>query len=124
MPISPMLHRNTNGTASTTVQALFGMAGMRVQRPAGRLRLRRAACFALHKPGSVALALHALAQQLAVAPDRLGPFARAPLRRFFVIATKFHLPEHALALHFLFQGSQSLVDIVVANEDLHGRSSP
>jgi len=27
-------------------------------------------------------------------------------------------------LHFLLQGSQSLIDIVVANEDLHGGVSP
>jgi len=27
-------------------------------------------------------------------------------------------------LHFLLQGSQSLIDIIIANEDLHGGVSP
>ena len=66
------------------------------------------------------LALHALAQQLAVAAHRLGLFAGAALRRLLVIAPQLHFPEHPFALHFLLQGSESLVDIVVANEDLHG----
>ena len=70
--------------------------------------------------GSVPLALHALAQQFAVAADRLGLFAGAALRGFLVIAPQFHFPEHPFALHLLLQGSESLIDVVVANEDLHG----
>src|SRR5215469_8568975 len=73
---------------------------------------------------SVTLALHALAQQLAVAPNRLGLFPRPSLRGFLVIAPKLHFSEHPLALHFLLQGSQCLIDVVVANEDLHGGVSP
>src|SRR5205085_9667005 len=73
---------------------------------------------------SVALALHALAQQLAVAAYRFRLFAGAALGGLLVIAPELHLPEHPFALHLLLQGSESLVDIVVANEDLHVRCSP
>src|SRR6516165_2522506 len=73
---------------------------------------------------SVALALHPLAQQLAVAAHRLRPLAGAALRRLFIAAPQLHLPEHALALHFFLQGPQGLVDVVFADEDLHGGGSP
>src|SRR5665213_57834 len=43
------------------------------------------------KAGLVALALHALAQQLAVAAHRLGAFAGAALGGLLVIATGLHL---------------------------------
>src|SRR5271155_5554035 len=74
--------------------------------------------------GSVPLALHALAQQLAIATHRLGLLAGAALRGFFVGAAQLHFAEHSLALHLLFEDSEGLVDIVVANEDLHGCVSP
>jgi peptide deformylase len=74
--------------------------------------------------GSVALALHALAQELAIAPHCFRLFASTALRGLFVAAPQFHLSEDALTLHFLFQGSQSLVNIVVADEYLHGGVSP
>ena len=35
------------------------------------------------------------------------------------MAATFHLAEEALALHLLLQHLESLVDIVVANENLH-----
>jgi hypothetical protein len=35
------------------------------------------------------------------------------------MAAEFHLAEYALALHFLLQHSEGLVDIVVADENLH-----
>src|SRR5260370_32879432 len=68
---------------------------------------------------SVPLALHALAQELAVAAHRLGLLARAPLGGFFVSAAQLHFSEHPLALHLLFEDPAGLVDIVGANEDLH-----
>jgi hypothetical protein len=74
--------------------------------------------------GSVTLTLHPLAQQLAIAANRFGSFAGSPFRRFLVVAPQLHFSEHPLALHFLLQGSQSLIDVVVANEDLHGGDSP
>jgi hypothetical protein len=33
--------------------------------------------------------------------------------------TELHLAEHALALHLFLQHSESLVDVIVANENLH-----
>jgi len=73
---------------------------------------------------SVAFALHPLAQELAIASDCLGFFPRPPFRRLLVIAPQLHFSKYALALHFLLQGSQSLIDIIIANEDLHGGVSP
>ena len=35
------------------------------------------------------------------------------------MATEFHLAEYALALHLLLQHPEGLVDIVVADENLH-----
>ena len=72
----------------------------------------------------VPLALHALAQQLAVAADSLGFFAGAALGRLFVVPPELHFPEYPFALHFLLEGSESLIDVVVANKDLHGRVTP
>src|SRR5262249_27854946 len=63
---------------------------------------------------------HALAHQLAVATHGLGLLARPPLRRLLVVAAQLHLAEDTLALHLLLQDTQRLIDIVVANENLHG----
>jgi hypothetical protein len=67
----------------------------------------------------VAFALQALAQQLAGAADGFGAFARPLLRWLLVIAPQLHLAENALALHLLLERAQSLVDIVVADENLN-----
>src|SRR5277367_4042246 len=72
----------------------------------------------------VPLALHALAQQLAIATHRLGLFAGAPFGGLFVTASELHFAEHPFALHFLFEDPEGLVDVVFANEDLHGCISP
>src|SRR6266516_3367950 len=69
--------------------------------------------------GQQALALRALARQLARPADGFRPLARLLLGGFFVMAAELHLAENALALHFLLQRLEGLVDIVVANENLH-----
>jgi len=46
-----------------------------------------------------------------------------PFGGFLVVAAELHLPEDALALHLFFQRPQRLVDIVVADKNLHERSS-
>src|ERR1700730_17063112 len=74
--------------------------------------------------GSVALALQPLAQELAMPPNCFGPFSRPPLRGFLVITAELHFSEYPFALHFFLQGSEGLVNIIVANEDLHGGLSP
>jgi hypothetical protein len=35
------------------------------------------------------------------------------------MAAKFHFAENALALHLLFERLESLVDVVIADENLH-----
>src|SRR5690606_26490611 len=69
-----------------------------------------------------ALALGALARQLAGAAHGLGLFAGAPLGRLLVVTAHLPFTENALALHLLLQRAKSLVNVVVADEYLHGRS--
>ena len=38
-------------------------------------------------------------------------------RRFFIISAQFHFTKAAFSLHFLFQNTQSLFDIIVMNND-------
>src|SRR5262249_50750977 len=66
-----------------------------------------------------ALALHALAGELARPADRFRLLARLLFRGFFVVAAELHLAENALALHLLFQRLEGLVDVIVADENLH-----
>src|SRR3546814_13495226 len=56
--------------------------------------------------------------------DRLGALARLLLGRLLVVAAQLHLTEDTLALHLLLQGAQGLVDVVVANGNLHGLPTP
>src|SRR5712691_13508414 len=63
-------------------------------------------------------ALRFLARQLACPPHRFASFPRRLFRRLLVESSALHLAEDAFALHLLFEDSESLVDIVVANEDL------
>ena len=64
-------------------------------------------------------ALQLFAGELAGAPDGLRLLPHPPLGGLFVMAAKLHLAEHALALHFLLQHLEGLVDIVVTDENLH-----
>jgi hypothetical protein len=56
---------------------------------------------------------------LAGAPDTFRLFAGSLFGRFLVMAANLHLAKDALALHLLLQHLESLVDIVVADENLH-----
>src|SRR5580698_4302090 len=69
-----------------------------------------------------ALALQALALQLAIAAYGLSALAGALLTRLLVVASELHLAEDAFALHLLLQRLQRLVDIVVANDDLQRKA--
>src|SRR5260370_32300673 len=69
--------------------------------------------------GLVALALQALAHQLASPADSLGPFEGAALGGLFVIAAELHLAEDPFALHLLLQDAQRLIDVVFTDENLH-----
>src|SRR5262249_47307798 len=69
-----------------------------------------------------AFALHLLSRELAGPTDCFRLFPRLLFRWFFVMAAELHLAENALALHLLFERLEGLVDIVVANENLHACS--
>jgi pimeloyl-ACP methyl ester carboxylesterase len=70
-----------------------------------------------------ALALHAFAGELARPADRFRLFAGLLFGGFFVMAAELHLAENALALHFLLERLEGLIDVVVTNENLHASSS-
>jgi len=65
------------------------------------------------------LALHLFAGELAGATDGFRLLPDSLLGGFFVMAAELHLAEDALALHLLLQHLEGLVDIVVADENLH-----
>src|SRR5262249_19894086 len=73
--------------------------------------------------GLIALAFHALALQLTEAADGLGALARLLLRRLLEMPAGLHFAEYALALHLLLERPEGLVDVIVANDDLHGCSA-
>jgi len=64
-------------------------------------------------------ALGLLAGELAGATNRLSPFPGFPFGRLLVSLTKLHFAENAFALQLLLEGAKRLIDIVVANIDLH-----
>ena len=66
-----------------------------------------------------AFALQLLAGELAGAAHGLGLLAGALLRGLLVMAAELHLTENAFALHLLLQRLESLIDIIVADENLH-----
>ena len=74
-------------------------------------------CPRLHRQQTLALQL--FAGELAGAADGFRLFPDSPLGGFFIMAAEFHLAEYPLALHLLLQHPEGLVDIVVADENLH-----
>src|SRR3954452_12731625 len=70
-----------------------------------------------------AFALQLLAGQLARAAHGFGLFTGLLLGGLFVVPAELHLAEDPLALHLLLQRLEGLIDIVVANENLHPASS-
>src|SRR6516164_527569 len=63
-----------------------------------------------------AFALGLFPGSLARASDGFCLLAGLALRRFFIRLATLHLTKNALALQLLFEGPESLIDIVVANE--------
>src|SRR6185437_6119442 len=103
----------TAGTASTAIAAVTATAtGARTAGAGNDARLHR----------QQALALHLLARELAGAADCLRAFTSLFFRWFFVMAAKLHLAEDALALHLFLERLEGLIDVVVANENLHACS--
>src|SRR3984957_15756994 len=106
----PAAAARTRASAATTTAGSAALGSS--TRAEYRLRLHR----------QQALALQLLAGELAGAAHRLGLFAGLLLGGFFVVTAELHLAENALALHLL-QRLEGLIDIVIANENLHAASS-
>src|SRR5258705_7712290 len=78
-----------------------------------RLRLHRQQAFALQL----------FAGELARAAHGFRFFAGLFLGGLFIMTAELHLAENTLALHLLLQRLEGLIDIVIANENLHAASS-
>ena len=66
-----------------------------------------------------AVTFHALAIHLARATDSGSFFTRALFRRLFIMSAQFHFAVNAFALQLFLQRAQRLIDIIIANDDLH-----
>ena len=66
-----------------------------------------------------AVAFHPLALHLAGATNGSGALARTLFTRLLVVTTQLHLALHTLTLQLLLERAKGLVDIIVANDDLH-----
>lgn len=73
---------------------------------------------------SLAVALFAFALQFAVTSDSFRSLTCLLDRRFLVMTAELHLAEQSLTLHFLFQRAQSLIDVIVAYDDLYDGNHP
>src|ERR1700716_3412421 len=100
--------RTGPATAASSTTALS--TGTRAEH---RLRLHRQQAFALQL----------LAGELARAAHGFGLFTGLLFGGLFIMAAELHLAENALALHLLLQRLEGLIDIVIANENLHAASS-
>ena len=76
----------------------------------------------LLRRGDQALALGALAGQLAGPAHGFRLLAGALLGGLFVMHVPLHFAERAFALHLLLQRLKGLVDVVVADENLNQRN--
>ncbi len=70
-----------------------------------------------------AFALQLLAGELARAAHSFGLFADLLLGGLFIMTAELHFAENTLTLHLLLQHLEGLIDIVIANENLHAASS-
>tara|TARA_B100000408_G_C10122268_1_gene150631 strand:+ start:145 stop:522 length:378 start_codon:yes stop_codon:yes gene_type:complete len=92
----------------------FGVCGDKVQAASDIIASPREPVFLAN-----AVAFHPLALQLAGAANGSGLFAGALLARLFEVTTQLHFAINALTLQLLLESPESLVDIVIANDDLH-----
>lgn len=72
------------------------------------------------KLGLEAFAFQPLTQQFAIAAHRFSLFARPTFRGLLEITTQLHFTENPFTLHFLLQRAQGLIDIIVADDHMHG----
>ena len=69
------------------------------------------------------VALQPLALKLARTPNRCRTLTGALFRWLFVMTAQLHLAIDALTLQLLLERAQRLVDIIIANDDLHKKPS-
>jgi|UPI0006E43399 hypothetical protein len=69
--------------------------------------------------GHKALALGTLARKLTGAAHGLGLLARLLYGRLLVMAAKLHFAEYAFTLQLFLQRTKRLINIIVANQNLH-----
>src|SRR5262245_61703405 len=90
-------------------------------RPARRARASAAGAarcgLRLHR--QQALALHALAGELAGSADRLRLLPGLLFGGLLVMTAKLHLAENPLALHLLLERLEGLIYVIVPDENLH-----
>ena len=73
--------------------------------------------------GDQTFALGLFPGSLARTSDGFRLLAGLALGRFFIRLAALHLTKNALALHLLLEDSESLIDIVIANDDLQNVSN-
>jgi len=71
-----------------------------------------------------AVALLAFALQLAIAADCFRLLTCFLYRRLFVVTAQFHLAEETFALHLFLERAQSLIDVIIAYDDLYDGNHP
>jgi hypothetical protein len=74
---------------------------------------------ARRRKGLEAFALDALAFHFTGAANRFGGLTGAAFARLLVMPAQFHFAKNTLALEFLFERLEGLIDVIVANENLH-----
>ena len=82
----------------------------------GQLSQRLAGSFS----GDQTFALGMLARQFASAANCFSLFAGTLFRRLFIKVPQLHFTEDALTLQLLLKSAESLINIVVTDDDLHG----
>src|SRR5260370_26250125 len=97
-------------------QQAWRSGGASEWRPPGRSAGRHLLSFG---SGDKAFALGLLARELAGSPDRFALFPGRLFGGLLVQSPAFHFAKHTFALHLLLEHAECLIDIVVADEDLH-----
>jgi len=116
--------RTVDGSNGRSARPAWTRAGT-APAAAGRATIAAGTCaeYRLRLHGQQAFALQLLASELARTADGFRLLAGFLLGGLFVMAAELHLAENPLALHLLFQRLEGLIDVVIANENLHAASS-
>jgi len=91
----------------------------RPRRPGLRQGVGGLAAQALRERLKQPFALGFLARDLSGATNRLGPLAGTSFAGLLEMLPELHFAEDAFTLHLFFQGAERLIDIILANANLH-----